>query len=249
MLNLIAGALGNNLNLHFLGGTSEKIEVGPLKFGSTESKRTFQPLWGTSKLNMMKKGAPGSPGRSFGPVEDLETFVPTEWWRALFGSTYLLTDADVMDESVTQREVTRFIELLHLQPQESILDLCCGHGRHTLELARRGIIAEGLDRSRYLIRKAREAARRESLSVRFREGDSRRLAYHDRTFDAVMLAGNSFGYFDTAEDNLKVLHEIARVLKADGRLLLDVVDADFMREHFMPRSWEWLDARHFVCRE
>ena len=197
----------------------------------------------------MKKAAPGSPGRSLGPVEDLEPFVPTEWWRALFGSTYLLTDADVMDETVTQREVQRFIDLLQLHPEDSVLDLCCGHGRHTLELARHGIKAEGLDRSRYLIRKAREASRRESLNVRFREGDSRRLAYPARTFDAVLLAGNSFGYFDTTEDNLKVLREIARVLKEHGRLLLDVVDADFMREHFTPRSWEWLDGKHFVCRE
>lgn len=197
----------------------------------------------------MKKAASGSPGRSLGPVEDLEPYVPTEWWRALFGSTYLLTDADVMDESVTQGEVTRFIELLELSPSETVLDLCCGHGRHTLELARRGITTEGLDRSRYLIRRAREAARREGLNVRFREGDCRRLSYPARAFDAVLLAGNSFGYFDTVDDNLKVLREIARVLKEGGRLLLDVVDADYLREHFVPRSWEWLDGRHFVCRE
>lgn len=201
-------------------------------------------------MNTMKKAVSGTPGRSFGPVDDLEPFVPTEWWRALFGSTYLLTDADVMDQSVTEAEVIRFIELLHLSPQDSVLDLCCGHGRHTLELARRGVgKVDGLDRSRYLIRKAREAARREGLPVRFREGDCRRLAYPARTFDAVLLAGNSFGYFDTTEDNLKVLREIARVLKEGGRLLLDVVDADYLRDHFMPRSWEWLDAKHFVCRE
>ena len=198
----------------------------------------------------MKKALSGSPVRSHGPVDDLEPFVPTEWWRALFGSTYLLTDADVMDQSVTEAEVTRFIELLQITPQDSVLDLCCGHGRHTLELARRGVgRVEGLDRSRYLIRKAREAARREGLSVRFREGDCRRLAFPARTFDAVLLAGNSFGYFDTTDDNLKVLREIERVLKEGGRLLLDVVDADYLRDHFTPRSWEWLDEKHFVCRE
>ena len=201
-------------------------------------------------MNMMKKAAAASPARSVGPVADLEPFVPTEWWRALFGSTYLLTDADVMDQSVTRCEVNRFIELLQLSPDDSLLDLCCGHGRHTLELARRGHVhVEGLDRSRYLIRKAREAARKESLPVRFREGDCRRLSYASRSFDAVLFAGNSFGYFDTSEDNVKVLREIARVLKDDGLLLLDVVDADYLREQFTPRSWEWLDAKHFVCRE
>lgn len=198
----------------------------------------------------MKKATETSSARSLGPVDDLEPFVPAEWWRALFGSTYLLTDADVMDQSVTRTEVARFIELLQLSPDESVLDLCCGHGRHTLELARRGFgHVEGLDRSRYLVRKAREAARRESLPIRFREGDCRRLPYPAATFNAVLLAGNSFGYFDSTQDNLNVLREIARVLKKDGRLLLDVVDAEYLRENFLPRSWEWLDGQHFVCRE
>ncbi|MEX0822643.1 MAG: methyltransferase domain-containing protein [Rhodothermales bacterium] len=198
----------------------------------------------------MKRTASATSTRTLGPVDDLEPFVPAEWWRALFGSTYLLTDADVMDASVTEMETSRFIELLQLLPDESVLDLCCGHGRHAIELARRGYSrVEGLDRSRYLIRKAREAARREGLSMRFREGDSRRLSYPARTFDAVLLAGNSFGYFDSREENLKVLQESGRVLKENGRLLLDVVDANYLREHFAPRSWEWLDARHFVCRE
>lgn len=197
----------------------------------------------------MKKAACEPPRRSLGPVENLESFVPAEWWRSLFGPTYLLTDADVMDEAVTQREVTRFIQTLHLAPSDSVLDLCCGHGRHALELARRGIAAEGLDRSRYLIRKAREAARRDLLHVCFREGDCRELPYAAGSFDAVLLAGNSYGYFDDTEDNTKVLREIVRVLKPGGRLLLDIADADFLREHFTPRSWEWLDEMHFVCRE
>jgi D-alanine-D-alanine ligase len=155
-----------------------------------------------------------------------------------------------MDQAVTRCEVNRFIELLQLSPDDSLLDLCCGHGRHAIEIARRGFRhVTGLDRSRYLVRKAREAARKESLPVRFREGDCRRLPYSARSFDAVLFAGNSFGYFDTTEDNAKVLREIARVLRNDGLLLLDVVDAEFLREHFSPRSWEWLDNRHFVCRE
>jgi D-alanine-D-alanine ligase len=201
-------------------------------------------------VNTTKRTAKASSTRTYGPVDDLEPFVPAEWWRALFGSTYLLTDSDVMDGSVTRSEVSRFIELLDLTPEDAVLDLCCGHGRHALELARRGFVqVEGVDRSRYLIRKAREAARGDHLQVRFREGDCRRLSFAARRFDAVILAGNSFGYFDNDEDNLKVLQEAARVLKEGGRLLLDVVDADYLRRHFMPRSWEWLDARHFVCRE
>ncbi len=199
---------------------------------------------------MAKEPPPAAPPRTFGPVEDPADYVRPDWWRALFGSTYLLTDADVLDDPVTRQEVERFIALLGLSPDARVLDVCCGQGRHVLELARRGFTAvEGLDRSRYLIRKARETARREGLQVPFREGDSRKLPYAAASFDAVMLLGNSFGYFEAPQDDLRVLREALRVLKPGGRFLLDLVSGDYLRQHFQARSWEWLDAQRFVCRE
>jgi D-alanine-D-alanine ligase len=92
-------------------------------------------------------------------------------------------------------------------------------------------------------------AKKEGLSIRFREGDARRLHYLPDTFDAVMLLGNSFGYFETVQDDLRVLKEIFRVLKPWGRFIIDVADGEYQREHFQPRSWEWIDKNLFVCRE
>jgi D-alanine-D-alanine ligase len=63
------------------------------------------------------------------------------------------------------------------------------------------------------------------------------------------LAGNSFGYFESAEDDVAVLAEIRRVLAPRGQLLIDFTDGDFLREHFSARSWEWIDRNYFVCRE
>jgi D-alanine-D-alanine ligase len=108
---------------------------------------------------------------------------------------------------------------------------------------------EGLDRSHYLIQKAKAQAKKEGLSIRFREGDARRLHYLPDTFDAVMLLGNSFGYFETVQDDLRVLKGIFRVLKPWGRFIIDVADGEYQREHFQPRSWEWIDKNLFVCRE
>jgi len=186
-----------------------------------------------------------------GPVANLEEHVPADWWRTLFNSTYLKTDGDVVDnDDITRREVDHFVSTLRLAPDSTVLDLCCGQGRHTLELARRGFRqVEGLDRSRYLINRARRAAKTQGVNVRFREGDARRLPHPADTFDVVMILGNSFGYFTSIEDDLRVLKEVRRVLKPSGTLLLDVTDGDYMRENFEPRSWEWIDKHHLVCRE
>ncbi len=191
------------------------------------------------------------PRKVLGPVLNLEEHVTPDWWRGIFNSLYLKTDGDVVaDPNITRQEVDLFSESLNLSPNDVILDLCCGQGRHSLELARRGFkYVEGLDRSHYLIQKAKAAAKREGLNVKFREGDARKLPYLPDTFDVVLILGNSFGYFESVQDDLRVLKEVARVLKPWGRLLIDVTDGDYMRRAFESRSWEWIGKRSFVCRE
>lgn len=189
--------------------------------------------------------------KSLGPVPSLEEHVPSDWWRRIFGSVYLKTDADVIDDQrITAKEVDLFGEILKLTPEDRVLDLCCGQGRHSLELVRRGVRnVEGLDRSHYLIQKARSQARKEGLTIRFREGDARKLPYPADTFSVVMILGNSFGYFETAQDDMRVLREVHRALKPWGRVLVDVADGDYLKQEFRPRSWEWIDRKQFVCRE
>ena len=91
-----------------------------------------------------------------GPVADLEAHLPEEWWRKLFNALYVKTDGDVVENlENTRREVDFIVSSAAIQPHSHILDLCCGQGRHCLELARRGFKhVMGLDRSRYLVRLA-----------------------------------------------------------------------------------------------
>lgn len=196
-----------------------------------------------------KNGAPRK--ITLGPVPDLEEHVHPDWWRGIFNSLYLKTDADVVeDQSITREETAMFADLLKLSPDDRILDLCCGQGRHSMELARRGLKnVEGIDRSHYLIQRAKQTAQQQGLSVRFREGDARKLPYLPDTFDTILILGNSFGYFETVQDDLRVLKEVFRVLKPWGKLLVDVSDGEYLKERFQPRSWEWIDKKHFVCRE
>lgn len=186
-----------------------------------------------------------------GPVENMEECVQPDWWRKIFNSLYLKTDSDVVnDPRITRREIDMLLEIPGVSQESRVLDLCCGQGRHVLEMARRGFKnVEGLDRSSYLIQKAKSSAKKEYLNVKFREGDARKLPYAGDTFDVVMMLGNSFGYFESAEDDLLVLKEVFRVLKPWGRIIIDIADGEFLRKSFQPRSWEWIDKKMFVCRE
>src|ERR1700740_2859 len=189
--------------------------------------------------------------RTLGPVSDLERHLPSDWWRTLFNSLYLETDADIIEnDRNTADEVDLLIRSIGLERNDRILDLCCGQGRHSLELARRGFPnVTGLDRSRYLIRLARKRARQGNLSVSFHEGDARRFRLGDTEFHCVCLLGNSCGYFERPEDDLAVLEAVKRALTSGGALVMDLMDGEWMRRHFDPRSWEWIDQNHFVCRE
>lgn len=201
--------------------------------------------------NYKKKLSATNNPNFLGPVSDLENFVNPDWWRYIFNSNYLKTDADIVDDSlITSNEVDMFIENAGLTQNLKILDLCCGQGRHMLELKRRGFEnVEGLDRSRYLVSKARTQARKEGIDIKVKEGDARKLPYQPDSFDVVMILGNSFGYFESPSDDEKVLKEVRRVLKPMGKLLLDISDGEFARNKFQKRSWEWIDKNQFVCRE
>ncbi len=83
------------------------------------------------------------------------------------------------------QEVDQLVELLNLQPGARVLDLCCGIGRHSLELARRGYEVTGFDRTASYLEQARTKAASENLEVDFILGDARKFCALEE-FDAVI---------------------------------------------------------------
>jgi D-alanine-D-alanine ligase len=201
-----------------------------------------------AKAKRHKRPAPRS---CLGPVADLEAHLPAEWWRKLFNALYVKTDGDVVENNEnTRRDVDFILAAAPVQPHSQILDLCCGQGRHCLELARRGYKnVTGVDRSRYLVRLAKKRAQNERLQVVFKEGDARNPRLTESSFDCVAIMGNSFGYFSNKQDDEKVLTTVGKLLRPSGQLVLDITDGAYMADHFERRSWEWIDEHHFVCRE
>jgi D-alanine-D-alanine ligase len=201
-----------------------------------------------AKLKRPKRPSPRS---CLGPVADLEQHLPPEWWRKLFNALYVKTDGDVVENiENTRRDVDFILAAAPITANSLILDLCCGQGRHCLELARRGFRnVTGVDRSRYLIRLAKKRAQNEGLQAVFKEGDARNPRLIESTFDCVAIMGNSFGYFSNKQDDEKVLNTVGKILRPSGQIVLDITDGAYMADNFERRSWEWIDEHHLVCRE
>ena len=101
-------------------------------------------------------------------------------------------------------EVENIVSLLELAPKAHVLDLCCGPGRHSLELARLGFHVTGVDRTVKYLEVAKKKAREESLVVEFLQGDMRTFL-REEAFDAVLSLYTSFSYFEDPEEDKKVL--------------------------------------------
>ena len=209
------------------------------------------PAENTKNNHKQATSGNGNGGRSLGPVSDLERHLPVDWWGDLFNALYLKTDGDIVENDInTTHDIDLLIAAAGLISDDRILDLCCGQGRHSLELARRGFThVTGIDRSRYLVRLARRRAGTGGLPVTFREGDARKFRTGESAFDCVIMMGNSFGYFDNIEDDMQVLERVKYALRSDGLLVMDLADGAWLRDHYERRSWEWLDQNQLVCRE
>lgn len=154
----------------------------------------------------------------------------SDWWKTGFDQRYLDTYLADFTVERTSKEVDFVIKAAKLTPQDKILDLACGHGRHSIELARRGFNVIGLDYSQTFLEKARADARQAGVNITFIQGDMRQLPFKEE-FDVVLTLFTTFGYFDD-ETNQKVLEQINKSLKLGGRFLIDVISGEAVFRRF-----------------
>jgi 2-polyprenyl-3-methyl-5-hydroxy-6-metoxy-1,4-benzoquinol methylase len=105
---------------------------------------------------------------------------------------------------MTTVEVDRIIKLLQPAAGAAILDLCCGPGRHALELVRRGFRVTGVDRTSSYLQAAQSQAARQHVQAEFVQDDMRHFR-RSQSFDVALNLFSSFGYFADRNDDLEVL--------------------------------------------
>ncbi len=167
------------------------------------------------------------------------------WYKEWFGSEYLELYSH-RDRAEAEAHVRFVLEVMGETRPSAALDLACGAGRHTVALRDSGIRTLGVDLSLTLLT---ETPRFPGVA-----GDMCCLPFADRSFDWVLNFFTSFGYFESEEQNLEVLREIARVLTSGGRFLIDLFNRDRVVANLVPRERQrragyeveierWFDAR------
>ena len=127
----------------------------------------------------------------------------------------------------TAREIDFLARNLFQPAYKTVLDVCCGTGRHARELSALGYRVTGFDANEYAL----ELARRTDPDTNYVQGDMRELDALTETFDAVLCLWQSFGYFDD-ETNANVLAQMARRANPRGCVILDI----YNRAYFETRQ-------------
>jgi cyclopropane fatty-acyl-phospholipid synthase-like methyltransferase len=164
-----------------------------------------------------------------------------EWFKTWFDSPYY----SILYKSRSDEEAASFLDnlitKLSLPDRARVLDLACGKGRHSIYLNKKQFRVVGIDLSNNSIAHAKKY---ETETLHFETGDMR---YFDLSlkFDAILNLFTSFGYFESLDDNLKVLSNIKGHLLKDGFFVMDYFNAYKVEEALIPHEVKELDGYKF----
>jgi ubiquinone/menaquinone biosynthesis C-methylase UbiE len=116
-----------------------------------------------------------------------------------------------------------------------VLDLCCGPGRFSVNLAKRKYVVTGVDRTKYLLAKARAAARAAGVRIEWVMQDMRDFVRPDE-FDLALSMFTSFGFFAEERENMLVLQNMYSSLRAGGNCVIDVIGKERLSRIFSPAT-------------
>ena len=105
-------------------------------------------------------------------------------------------------------------EALDLRAGSKVLDVAAGNGNATLAAARRWCDVTSTDYVPALLKRGRERAAAEHLTIEFREADAEALPFPDASYDVVL---STFGVMFTPDQD-KAASELARVCKSGGKI-------------------------------
>ena len=154
------------------------------------------------------------------------------WYEEWFNSPYYYQLYFKRD----RKEATDFIDKLvsYLKPpKESLmLDIGCGRGRHSIQLATKGFDVTGIDLSEESIRIAKE---KENDHLHFFLHDMR-LPFWINYFDYAFNFFTSFGYFNTRREHNNAIRTISESLKPGGVFVIDYFNVHFEEDHLVADS-------------
>ena len=169
-----------------------------------------------------------------------EWFTDTDFWEEY--APIMFDDAHWREVPEVADGVTRLAGLKLYQdgggPRKAprVLDLCCGFGRISAELARRGFAVTGVDITDSYLNAAREDAATEKLDIEYLRADARDFT-RPAFFDVAVNLYISFGYFEKAEDDAAVLRNVYESLKPGGAFIIETLGKEIAVRDFVEAEW------------
>jgi len=153
-----------------------------------------------------------------------------QWYQKLFENYSHKYDSEVFTQG-TVGECDFIEKEINYDKSLKILDIGCGTGRHSIELAKRGYHVTGIDLSDSMLNRAREKAKAENLEIDFRQQDARTLPFSNEFDLAMMLCEGGFPLMETDEMNFQILESASKALKSNGKFIFTTLNGLFPLFH------------------
>ena len=167
----------------------------------------------------------------------------------------LIYDANIYDGMNTNlADLEFYLGWLPKNKNARILELCCGTGRLTLPIAKKGYDISGVDFTPSMLENAKVKAAKEGLEIDFIEADIRNLDLPEK-YDLIFIPFNSIHHLYKNEDVFKSFSVVKKHLKKGGLFLLDcfnpnmqfIVDGE--KEQKEIAEYQTRDGREVLIRE
>lgn len=156
-----------------------------------------------------------------------------------YGPDYLVEYEEILPHERTIAEVDFIEKTLKLPINSHVLDVPCGHGRHMIELAKRGYNVCGSDLNRFFLSEAQNAAKISEVKIELHQCDMRELSF-DNQFDVILNLFTSMGFFEHDKDDVSFLEGVYRALKPNGQFFLDFVNRNWLTKNLRQKDWRKL---------
>lgn len=161
---------------------------------------------------------------------------PDSWHKTMYDTNFALQTIGSNEWKKKAKLETQFLfDVLELKEKMTLLDVPCGTGRHSIEFARKGLKVTGIDISKDCIAIAK--SKFSHKNTKYFVGDMANLKKYKNKFDVTINLFTSFGYFSTDSKNKNVLKELYHTLKPGGKIVLSLIDRDFLLKVYKPAMW------------
>ncbi len=157
---------------------------------------------------------------------------------SFFDGQYKKIWREYIPDELTKRELDFIFQYFNLQPNDRVLDMMCGYGRHSIGLARKGVQVVAIDNLKEYIEEIQKLASAENLSLTAIQSDILRYISFEK-FDLAICMGNSLNFFNE-EDTIDLMKAVAASLKPNGHFLINSWSlAETVIKNFTDKGWTY----------